>query len=119
MVNALNAGADDALAAVCAWLDELARCAPPGLVGEVHLAGHSRQHELIIDDHSCVVSAPVWRAYAHALRRFGMQPTLIEWDTSLPSLEVLLGEAVKAQRLLDAEASAQRACEKVAMEHAV
>ena len=118
MVNALNAGVEDAQAAVCAWLDELARCAPPDLVGEIHLAGHSRQHELIIDDHSCVVSAPVWRAYVHALRCFGPQPTLIEWDTSLPSLEVLLGEAAKAQHLLDVEASARHARGRVAVEHA-
>jgi uncharacterized protein (UPF0276 family) len=104
---------------VCAWLDELARCAPPDLVGEIHLAGHSRQHELIIDDHSCVVSAPVWRAYAHALRRFGARPTLIEWDTSLPSLDVLLGEAVKARHLLDAETGGQSARTSSALEQAV
>ena len=107
MVNALNAGAEDALAAVCAWLDELARGMPAGGIGEVHLAGHSRQQGLVIDDHSCVVSAPVWQAYAHALRLFGPLPTLLEWDTELPELGVLLGEAAKAQRLLDAEAAAR------------
>ena len=118
MVNALNAGADDAQAAVCAWLDELARRAPPDLVGEIHLAGHSRQHELVIDDHSCVVSAPVWSAYAHALRCFGPRPTLIEWDTSLPTLDVLLGEAAHAQDLLDAEAHARRAGNAMRATHA-
>ncbi len=102
MVNALNAGTEDAQAAVCAWLDELARGMPAAAIGEIHLAGHSRQQGLIIDDHSCVVSAPVWQAYAHALNLFGPLPTLIEWDTELPELEVLLGEAAKAQQLLDA-----------------
>ena len=48
-----------------------------------------------------VVSLPVWLAYAHALRRFGAVPTLIEWDTDLPTLDVLLGEAGQAQALLD------------------
>ncbi len=113
MVNALNAGADDPPASVCAWLDELAQCAPRACIGEIHLAGHSRQHGLVIDDHSSVVSVPVWQAYAHALRRFGPQPTLIEWDTALPELDVLLGEAAQAQRLLDAEAAA-RAAERAA-----
>ena len=40
-------------------------------------------------------------AYAHALRRFGPVPTLIEWDTALPTLDLLLGEAEQAQALLD------------------
>ena len=33
----------------------------------------------------------------HALRHFGPRPTLIEWDTDIPALPVLLGEAAKAQ----------------------
>jgi uncharacterized protein (UPF0276 family) len=102
MVNALNGGAADPLRAVCAWIDRLAAAAPAGFVGEIHLAGHSRQQGLIIDDHSRPVSDPVWTAYAHALERLGPAPTLIEWDTELPAYAVLLDEAAHAQRLLDA-----------------
>lgn len=111
MVNARNAlyldprsadaSAPDPLQVVCDWVNELAAVASPGLVGEIHLAGHSAQDGLVIDDHSDVVSLPVWMAYAHALRRFGPVPTLIEWDTALPALDVLLGEAEQAQALLD------------------
>lgn len=101
MVNACNARHADPLRSVCAWIDELASLAPSGLVGEIHLAGHSRQEDLVVDDHADVVSLPVWIAYAHALRRFGAVPTLIEWDTDLPPLGVLLGEAQQAQALLD------------------
>lgn len=101
MVNAMNAGEPEPLRAVCAWLDALAEAAPQGLVGEIHLAGHSEQDGLTIDDHSRPVSLPVWMAYAHALRRFGPVPTLIEWDTELPAFNVLLGEAAQAQALLD------------------
>jgi uncharacterized protein (UPF0276 family) len=104
MVNARNARASDPLRSVCDWIDELATLAPPGVVGEIHLAGHSQQGELIVDDHSDLVSLPVWMAYAHALRRFGCVPTLIEWDTDLPALDVLLGEAAQAQALLDERA---------------
>jgi uncharacterized protein (UPF0276 family) len=32
-----------------------------------------------------------------ACRRFGPKPTLIEWDTDLPALDVLLGEAASAK----------------------
>ena len=113
MVNAKNAREPAPLLAVCDWLDALAACAPPGLVQEMHLAGHSAQDELIIDDHSCRVSLPVWMAYAHALQRFGATPTLIEWDTALPALDVLLNEAAQAQALLD-EASAPRAAPRPA-----
>jgi uncharacterized protein len=101
MVNARNANETAALRAVSDWLDALAAVAPPGLVGEIHLAGHSVQHGLLIDDHSDVVSLPVWVAYSHALRHFGPLPALIEWDTALPALDVLLGEAAQAQALLD------------------
>ena len=38
----------------------------------------------------------MWALYDHALRRFGPRPTLIEWDTALPPLDVLLGEAEQA-----------------------
>jgi uncharacterized protein (UPF0276 family) len=34
--------------------------------------------------------------YRMALRRFGDVPTLIEWDTDIPALEVLMAEAAKA-----------------------
>ena len=96
MVNALNAHESDPVRSVCNWIDELADLAPPGVVGEIHLAGFSAQEGLIIDDHSSLVSEPVWQAYQHALMRLGPVPTLIEWDDKLPTLSVLLGEAEKA-----------------------
>jgi hypothetical protein len=43
----------------------------------------------------------VWALYERALRRFGPVPTLIEWDTDIPRLEVLVAEARRADvRLL-------------------
>jgi uncharacterized protein (UPF0276 family) len=42
----------------------------------------------------------VWGLYREALARFGPVPTLIEWDTDVPSLDVLLGEAEQAGALL-------------------
>ena len=78
---------------------------PADLVTEFHLAGHSIQrfgdHELLIDTHNNRVCAEVWMLYRQAVRRFGRVPTLIEWDSDLPLLEVLLGEADLAQRMMD------------------
>ncbi|HUG20900.1 DUF692 domain-containing protein [Piscinibacter sp.] len=96
MVNALNAGSPDPQAACCAFIDEL----PSGIVGEIHLAGYCRLDDIVIDDHGSRVRAAVWRIYEHALRRFGAVPTLVEWDTDLPVLPVLLGEAQQATALL-------------------
>jgi hypothetical protein len=76
---------------------------PGELVGEIHLAGHCRGegvgHRLLIDDHGSAVSEEVWVLYRLALERFGMVPTLIEWDKNLPPWSVLLAEARRAERV--------------------
>lgn len=95
MVNALNAGAADPLAACCAFVDAL----PPGIVGEIHVAGYVETDAIVIDDHGSRVRPAVWAVYEHALRRFGRVPTLVEWDTDLPQFEVLLGEAAQARAI--------------------
>jgi uncharacterized protein (UPF0276 family) len=81
-------------------------------VGEIHLAGHSMNdvdgRTILIDDHGSRVAEPVWQLYARALERCGPTPTLVEWDTNLPDLAVLLEEAVTAQRCLDATHSLAR-----------
>jgi len=78
---------------------------PPAAIGEIHLAGHSVRElgngrVLRIDDHGSRVIPVVWALYAKALARFGAVPTLIEWDTDIPAVEVLLGEASRAAMLL-------------------
>jgi uncharacterized protein (UPF0276 family) len=45
------------------------------------------------------VCATVWELYDAALARFGPLPTLIEWDTDLPALDVLVAEAHKIEQL--------------------
>src|SRR6516165_4563476 len=74
---------------------------PIAAIGEIHLAGHHAANDvdILIDDHGSRVAKPVWELYAAALRRFGPVPTLIEWDTNLPALEVLLDEARHAEEL--------------------
>ena len=98
-VSAVAAAADaEASRRACAWIDRLAAAAPAGAVGEIHLAGYTVADDgLVVDDHGSRVHAPVWPVYRHAVRRFGAVPTLIEWDTDLPALDVLLDEAARAQ----------------------
>lgn len=82
------------------------RALPPAAVGEIHLAGHSvRQLDhgrtLRIDDHGSRVAAPVWALYRAALQHFGALPALIEWDTEVPPLSVLMEEAASADAALE------------------
>ncbi len=96
-VSAWNVGLDAG-----SYLDAL----PVQAIGEIHLAGHAANdadgRTILIDDHGSPVTAPVWKLYQRALERFGSVPTLIEWDTDIPELSVLLGEASVADRLLEA-----------------
>ncbi len=71
-------------------------------VGEIHLAGFSVGEHCLVDTHGARVAGEVWRLYEAALDLFGPVATLIEWDTDVPPLEVLLDEAAKAQARLDA-----------------
>jgi uncharacterized protein (UPF0276 family) len=66
-------------------------------VAEIHLAGHIHCGDIVIDDHGSRVSEAVWTLYRHAIARFGAVPTLIEWDTGVPQLAVLLDEAARAR----------------------
>jgi uncharacterized protein len=90
-VNQRNHG-EDALAALAAL--------PADSVGELHLGGHLDTGDLLVDHHGDRVAAPVWALYRKALARFGAVPALVEWDTDLPPLDVLLDEAETARKLV-------------------
>ncbi|MBQ5948999.1 DUF692 family multinuclear iron-containing protein [Massilia sp. ST3] len=89
-VNQRNHG-EDALAAIAAL--------PVGSVGELHLGGHLETPAAVIDHHGAAIAPPVWALYRAALERFGRVPSLVEWDTDVPALGVLLGEADKARAI--------------------
>jgi uncharacterized protein len=95
VVNALNQGLpeQEAARAACRWVDAI----DAQSVGEIHLAGYDASGDIVIDDHGSRVHAPVWAAYRHAITRLGPRPTLVEWDTALPALEVLVNEAALAE----------------------
>lgn len=106
VVNAINQAraasvdrADEAAASVraaCAFIDAL----PPSAIGQIHLAGHCDTGSLVIDDHGSRTRESVWAVYRHAVERLGAKPTLIEWDTDVPALDVLLDEAALAATAL-------------------
>jgi uncharacterized protein (UPF0276 family) len=72
----------------------------PASVAEIHVAGHHvadlGDAMLLIDDHGSTVADAVWDLYREAILRFPRARTLVEWDSRIPALDVLLNEAVKA-----------------------
>ena len=98
-VNACNHGSD---------ARRYLRTLPAEAVVEFHLAGHRVRklddgRAIRIDDHGSRVAPEVWSLYADALAIIGTRATLIEWDTDVPPLAVLLEEAAHAERLLARE----------------
>jgi uncharacterized protein len=85
------------------------RAIRPEWVGEIHLAGHSvEQHDsgpFMIDDHGSHVTDFTWNLLDTFIERAGPKPILIEWDSNIPSFDVLIGEAAKAQSVLTRHAS--------------
>jgi len=97
VVNAINRG-EEPVASACRFVDAI----DARHVGEIHLAGFSSHGPMVIDDHGSRVHEPVWQVFDHAVARLGDRPTLIEWDTDIPALDVLLGEAHHASLRLSA-----------------
>lgn len=100
-VSAANLGEDPAL---------LLQAFPLARVGQIHLAGHTREHDadggaVLIDTHNAPVDASVWQLYRETIRQIGPVPTLIEWDNDLPPWCDLISEAARAQTILEREAT--------------
>ena len=79
---------------------------PVAAICELHLGGFTPEEDegnpgdiLLVDTHASTIAPPVWQLYDYALRRFGRKPTIVEWDSDLPSLETLVGEAARADRV--------------------
>lgn len=91
-VNARNLGVD---------ANAFIMAIPAGAVKEYHLAGYTIRDGCLVDTHSAPVDPDVWALYEFALCHIGPRPTLIEWDTDIPELSVLLDEAAKAQQYME------------------
>lgn len=74
---------------------------PLDRVWQVHVAGHERQGQRCIDSHGAPALPEVWRLLDLALAEVGDVPVLFEWDTRLPSVDVVLDEVDLARAALD------------------
>ena len=77
---------------------------PPKLVQEVHLAGFTStiidEKEVLIDSHSQRIVPAVWDLFRESIKQIGVKPTMIEWDTDLPTLDKLCLEAYRAENII-------------------
>ncbi|PHS27059.1 MAG: hypothetical protein COA84_04930 [Robiginitomaculum sp.] len=85
------------------WLDVV----PADQVGEVHLAGFTRQKrpggdQVLIDSHGAPISGAVWGLYEDFIRAAGPKPTLIERDENIPPFADLMSEVAQANTILRA-----------------
>lgn len=74
------------------------------LIQELHLAGFSKtkrvERDILVDTHNQPVANQVWELYRSTITRIGRKPTIIEWDSDLPSLEQLCQEAYRAEAIM-------------------
>jgi uncharacterized protein len=99
-VSARNRGVDPARE-----LDEFLNTVPEKSFGEIHLTGRTclaleNGQAVRLDDPGTHVCPEVWSLYQTAVSVLGFVPTLIEWDTHVPSFETLQREASRARSLM-------------------
>ena len=92
-VNAVNHDRDAGK-----WLEAL----PLSRTVQIHVAGHVKDGERLLDNHGRPVKDEVWALLEHALRKVGPVPVLLEWDSDIPALDRVLDEADRAREVYDA-----------------
>lgn len=66
-------------------------------VKEIHIAGHEEQGDLLLDTHGGPVCDEVLELFKTAIKHLPNTPVLLEWDTKLPSWDVLWTEAQRIE----------------------
>lgn len=97
-VNAINHGYDP---------HDFIDAMPGERIASYHIAGHFDEGEqLKIDTHGAAVKDEVFALLAHAYRRHGLRPTLLERDFNYPPFAQLLEELGRIRQLQAAEMAA-------------
>lgn len=77
---------------------------PSHLVQEIHLGGFTQtkinDKDVLIDSHNQSVADTVWDLYRETIQHINAKPTIIEWDSDLPSLATLCDEALCAEKMI-------------------
>jgi len=65
----------------------------------IHLAGFEDKGDYLLDAHNHRTAEPVWDLFERILSGRADIPALCEWDRNIPDLDVLMGEAGRADEL--------------------
>lgn len=72
---------------------------PADIVVQYHIAGHDHRGDYLYDTHQGPVPDEVTKLYNYTLQKLGHKPTLLEWDTDVPSYAELLAEGQRIASL--------------------
>jgi uncharacterized protein (UPF0276 family) len=82
---------------------------PTDRVAQIHVAGHTSLPTQKIDTHDAPVCDEVWSLFAHAHRKFGPVPAMIERDDAFPPFADLLAELQHMREIAARVESLERA----------
>lgn len=77
---------------------------PLDRVVQIHIAGHKREGDLIIDTHGARISKPVFKLLDHVLSKTDVRAILLERDQYFPKFDNLLGELSSIRSIAEASA---------------
>ncbi len=79
------------------------RAIPSQCIRYVHVAGHEKQSDFILDTHGDFVSEPVWALLKETYAQHGVLTTILERDNAIPELSFLIEELQTIERLQQRE----------------
>jgi uncharacterized protein (UPF0276 family) len=74
---------------------------PAPRIAQIHLAGHRKKGEILLDTHDEPVRDGVWDLYRYALKRVGPVSAMIERDGKIPEWTELERELLKLRRITE------------------
>jgi uncharacterized protein (UPF0276 family) len=87
---------------------------PANRVGQLHVAGHQREPDVLLDTHDHPVADAVWSLLRRTAERVGSVSTLLERDGRFPPTDALVAEARRAADVVAAASGGGRARATVA-----
>ncbi len=87
---------------------------PAKRVKQIHLAGFHQKDDYLLDAHNHPVDPQVWQAYQNYIQLNGNIPTMIEWDSEIPTLNRLLQERQIAADMMQRNAKPVAGVERCA-----
>lgn len=78
---------------------------PAQKVGQIHLAGHRRKPDVIVDTHDNFICPEVWQLYELWVRTQGKHSVMIEWDSNVPDWSTLEHEIEKVRRIYEGKSA--------------